>query len=52
MSKKEMEKVKLLDLSQETKDKIEKEYNKLEKKYKKSGNIPKSMKKFCKEHRF
>ena len=50
MSKKEMEKVKLLDLSQETKDKIEKNITNWKKKYKKSGNIPKSMKKFCKEH--
>ena len=50
MSKKEMEKVKLLDLSQETKDKIEENVSNWKKKYKKSGNIPKSMKKFCKEH--
>ena len=37
MSKKEMEKVKLLDLSQETKDKIEKNITNWKKKYKKVG---------------
>ena len=50
MSKKEMEKVKLLGLSQDTKDKIEENVSNWKKKYKKSGNIPRSMKKFCKEH--
>ena len=49
MSKKEMEKVKLLDLSQETKDKIEKNITNWKRSTKKVG-IYQSMKKFCKEH--
>ena len=50
-TRKEIEKEKLLQLSEALKSKITKNISKWKKKYNKSGNIPKSMKKFCKENR-